>query len=84
MIHATWHRRYQPGVTRVIYNFTREIIGLKNGGGYPRVNLYCPGEEGRPLDGANRTSFSFFLFPFFLPGGADDAAVVHFVSLREK
>lgn len=78
MIHATWHRRYQTGVGRVIYNFAREIIALKNHRGYQCVNLYCPGKVGCLLDRGNRTSFPLFSFFFF-----KKTAVIHFV-LSEK
>lgn len=30
LVQATWPARYQPGVSPVIYNFVREIMGLKN------------------------------------------------------
>lgn len=63
LIQATWPRRYQTGVSRVIYNFAHEIIGLKNHWGYQCVNLYYPGDKGCPSDSGGETvaasSFSF-------------------------
>lgn len=50
LVQATWPRRYQAGVSRVIYNFAHEIIGLKNRRGSRRVNLHYPADQGRPLD----------------------------------
>lgn len=61
LIQATWPRRYQTGVSRVIYNFAHEIIGLKNHCGYQCVNLYYPGNKGCPLDRGNSSSFLRFL-----------------------
>lgn len=46
---ATWPTRYQTGVSRVIYNFAHEIIGLKNHWDYKRVNLFYPGDKGLSL-----------------------------------
>ncbi len=50
----------QTGVSRVIYNFAHEIIGLKNHWGYQCVNLYYQDDKGCPLDRGNSSSFLRF------------------------
>lgn len=85
MIPATWHRRYQTGGARVIYNFAREIIGLKNHGGVAACQPVLSGRAGPSLgrSGQDRLPALFlFFFGFFFQRA--HAAVVHFVSLGEK